>query len=323
MRKNLKLTSVLLCLLLFSGCKDQPQKEEQGVYGTFMNMKPTEIPILLSPELIASSLDEYNGTFSPDGEEFYFTTNTPKKGIICYTRLDENGQWIEPKVASFSGKYSEYDPLFSPDGKRLYFSSERPPNEENTSGKTNIWFVEKLSNTWSNPKYLALERTGVYYSSITNNGEIYFNIWATGDMYKASYTTNGYEIETLADVLNSENGEGDPFISPEEDYIIFRGYNNSLGQGDLFISYKIGESWTVPENLGEPINSIAHEMCPYVTLDGRFLIFSSDRITKQYSPNADENLEGIREKHHTIDNGELNVYYISADFIEEKRKKYE
>ena len=43
----------------------------------------------------------------------------------------------------------------------------------------------------------------------------------------------------------------------------------------------------------------------------------------KYSAKADENVEEVREKHTSLDNGQLNIYYMSADFIEEKRKKHE
>lgn len=142
-------------------------------------------------------------------------------------------------------------------------------------------------------------------------------------MYRALNTPDGYKVEALPEVLNSSNGEGDPFVSPDEDYIIYRGYNNSLGRGDLYISYNINGDWTAPENLGEPINSSAHEMCPYVTVDGKYFIFSSSRIAEEYEFTATENLNAAKNKHHSKDNGELNIYYMSADFIAEKRKKYE
>ncbi|KAA3628464.1 MAG: hypothetical protein DWQ02_19305 [Bacteroidetes bacterium] len=319
--------SVLLSLTYFSlfilGCQ-QPSSSSEGavVAGEFMSMSPTAQPRLLAPELLASSLTEYNGTFNPEGDEFFFTTNTPSKGIICYTTLGADDQWTEPKVAEFSGTFSEYDPLFSPDGKRLYFSSERPLPENEKNTYTNIWYVERTGESWSEPVYVDLKGFGNYYSSITNSGNIYFNVWNNGDMFKAVPGEDGYEVERLPDVLNSDNGEGDPFVSPDEDYIIFRGYNNSLGNGDLFISFFIDGQWTVPENLGEPINSQYHEMCPYVTTDKQYFIFASSRLKEKYSSNGGGSVEGLRSKHQTFDNGDQNIYYMSAGFIEQMKEKH-
>jgi hypothetical protein len=170
--------------------------------------------------------------------------------------------------------------------------------------------------------HLDLGEEGCYYSSLTNTGDLYYNRWDTGDMYKAKKQEQDYISELLPSVLNSSNGEGDPFISPDEDYIIFRGYNTSLGAGDLYISYHIDGTWTEPENLGEPINSSRHEMCPYVTADGQYFIFASARITEPYASESNESLVGVRSKHQSMDNGQLNIYYISADFIAEGKKKY-
>lgn len=316
---------LFLFILVFSffGCQQQSSNpEELEVEGEFMNMIPTIQPQLLVPELLASSLTEYNGTFNPEGDEFFFTTNTPSRGIICYTRMGPDGQWMEPKVAGFSGTYSEYDPLFSPDGNRLYFSSQRPIPENDKNTYTNIWYVERAGDSWSEPVYVDLNGYGNYYSSITNSGNIYFNVWNNGDMFKAIPAGDGYEVERLPDVLNSDEGEGDPFISPDEDYIIFRGYKNSLGNGDLFISFNIDGQWTVPENLGEPINSQYHEMCPYVTIDKQYFIFASSRLKDKYPAIGGGNVKELRSKHQTFDNGDQNIYYMSAGFIEEMKEKY-
>lgn len=318
--KSLKILTTILLMVFASSCSKQVVEK---VNGPFLGMKPTQSPLLLAPDLIASSLDEYNGTFSADGKEFFFTTNTPAQGIISNVKMDDKGNWSKATIASFSGEFSEYDPLFSPLGDKLFFTSERPRSKTDSSGKTNIWYINKQDSSWGEPQYLDLGMPGAYYSSITNKGTIYFNVWDTGDMYRAVQTGSNYEVERLSDTLNSSNGEGDPFISPEEDYIIFRAYNNSLGRGDLFISYKIGENWTAPENLGEPINSNYHEMCPYVTPDGKFFIFSSNRIEQAYPSKAESSLAETRKKHQTMDNGALNIYYLSADFIKEKRRKYE
>jgi Tol biopolymer transport system component len=309
--------------LFLSGCKPEPiQTSDLNITGKYLNMTPSEVPQLLAPDLLASSLTEYNGTFNPEGDEFFFTTNTPSKGIICYTQMGGDGAWSTPKVAGFSGIFSEYDPLFSPDGNRLYFSSERPipQNAENTY--SNIWYVDRNGKSWSEPVYIDLNGYGNYYSSITNSGVIYFNVWNKGDMFKAIPGDSTFTVERLPDVLNSDNGEGDPFISPQEDYIIFRGYNNSLGNGDLFISFLVNGQWTSPENLGEPINSKYHEMCPYVTVDGKYFIFSSSRLKEKYKASGESSVQELRAKHQTYDNGDQNIYYMSADFIESLREKY-
>lgn len=288
-----------------------------------MGMQATDAPKLLYPELLSSSINEYNGTFSPDGQAFYYTTNTPEKGIITYTEMDAEGNWEKPKIAFFSGEFSEYDPIFSPDGQRLYFTSERPASLTDSSGKTNIWFIEKADSSWSEPQLLPLSRNGVYYSSFTRSGNLYLNVWDTGDMYKVEIGDTTHSLSALDTVLNSSNGEGDPFISPDEDYLIYRGYNNSLGRGDMYISFNIDGSWTAPENLGAPINSAAHEMCPYVTVDGKFFIFASARIRDSLDTQPGMDIAEVEAKYRSRDNGRTNIYYISADFIAERRKKYE
>ncbi|MCI4671505.1 MAG: hypothetical protein MRZ79_25405 [Bacteroidia bacterium] len=313
-----RISIFILILFIFGACSQQNQPSPENKLGVFMGMTPTQTPRLLAPTLIASSLDEYNGSFSPDGKEFFFTTNAPNKAYISYTRMNKDGSWTEPKLAPFSGTHSEYDPLFSPDGQRVYFSSERPTSDSAEGGKTNIWYVEKGSN-WKNPVHIPLTGKGDYHSSVTKDGKIYFNVWETGDLYVASPSDSGYQVERLPSILNTSSGEGDPFISPDEDYLIYRGYNKSLGRGDFYISFKEGENWTEPQNLGKPFNSERHEMCPNISPDGKFFIFSSSRQLVPYDSITNLSLKNIRLKHQSPDNGQLNNYYISADFLKNLR----
>lgn len=316
------------CLLLLSmlfGCKQPAQEaaattQSQGP-GAWLGMQPTDTPTLLAPELLASSLDEYNSAFSPDGSVFYFTSNTPASGMIAYTIMDEFGHWTEPQIAGFSGEHSEYDPLLSPDGKLLYFSSERPTGDSATENRTNVWKVDATTAFFGTPERVPLTGQGDYHSSIASNGNIYFNVWNTGDLYKAVPTDSGYATERLPVVLNSTNGEGDPFIAPDESYLIYRGYNNSFGQGDLYISFNNNGTWTTPQNLGEPINSSAHEMCPNITPDGRFFLWASGRLAEKYPSEPETTLAASRAKHASGDNGSLNIYYQSADFIQDLKAK--
>lgn len=310
-------------LLCFVGCNQSTESSKVIVQDPFFGVIPESTPKLLAPELLASPTEEYNGTFSPDGREFYYTTDIPENAFITFTELMPDNTWSEPKVASFSGKYSDYDPIFSPDGSRLYFSSSRPePDNKNSKN----WYVDRTDTGWSEPKQIVLtgKENGEYYSSATKNGILYFNIWSTGDLFKATPTDSSYLVEKLPEIINGGADKGDPFISPDEDYLIYRGYGEeSLGRGDFFISFNIDGQWTRPENLGEPINSAAHEMCPYVTPDGKLFIFASARITDKVAMNPLEPISKVHDKFRSYNNGRPNIYYISANFIEEMRKKHE
>ena len=312
--------ALLLALSFSISCSDNPDQETAVAYGPFLGMQPTDTPTLLAPDLLASSLVEFNGTFTPDGKTFFYTSDIPNHGIIAFTEMKEDGSWSPPAVAPFSGAHSEYDPIFSPDGKRLYFSSRRPTELYENKNKSNIWWVEKKGDSWSDPTLIPLAEQDVYYNSLSKSGNLYFNIWSNGKIFKASPNGTDYQVDTLPNILYTHGKVADPFISPTEDYLIFRGYGeDSFGRGDLFISFQINGQWTTRQNLGEPINGKGQESCPYVTTDGKFLIFSSSRQKMPYQPKPQQVLSELQEQHNTYDNGELNIYYISTGFIEKLR----
>ncbi len=177
-----------------------------------------------------------------------------------------------------------------------------------------------MGEDWSAPKRVVLTGTGDYYSSLTNLGSIYFNTWNDGKMLRAIPTDVGYDIEQLPDAIFSGSYTGDPFISPAGDYLIFRAYyDEGFGRGDLYISFNINDEWTKPENLGPTVNSSAHEICPYVTSDGKMFIFSSDKLTQSEDGAS---LQDQQRRINTYDNGNSNVYYMSASFIEQMRQAH-
>ena len=119
--------------------------------------QPTQTPQQLEPELfepgvVSTGLDELNAVFSPDGQELYYSINTPRNGlgVIVVSRRRSNG-WSSPEVVPFSGRYSEYDPYFSPDGSRLFFISNRPTDPSGEDSDWNIWAVDRRGSEWSEP----------------------------------------------------------------------------------------------------------------------------------------------------------------------------
>jgi len=87
----------------------------------------------------------------------------------------------------------------------------------------------------------------------------------------------------LDNTVNSEMHDWDACISPDETYIIFSSMNrkDTHGTQDLYISFRTKEGyWTNAKNMGPSVNSEYDEICPSVTLDGKYLFFTSRRRGK-------------------------------------------
>lgn len=83
--------------------------------------------------------------------------------------------------------------------------------------------------------------------------------------------------------VDTENNEGAGTLTPDGRFIVFTkcaGVDGSYGDGlrglgscDLFISRRLGDRWTKPENLGAPVNSRHWESQPSMGSDGRTLYY--------------------------------------------------
>ncbi len=85
--------------------------------------------------------------------------------------------------------------------------------------------------------------------------------------------------KSISDKINTTANEGTCSISADGRTLVFTSCDgkNSLGSCDLYISKKVGEEWTTPENLGGSVNTPFWEAQPSLSNDGRVLYFSSDR----------------------------------------------
>lgn len=83
--------------------------------------------------------------------------------------------------------------------------------------------------------------------------------------------------------VNTSDNEGAGTLTPDGRFIVFTkcaGVDGTYGKGvkgmgscDLFISRRIGDRWTPPENLGPPVNTRDWESQPSMGSDGRTLYF--------------------------------------------------
>ena len=235
---------------------------------------------------------EFGSVISPDGRVIYFgVDHGDRQHKIWRSIRGEDGKWQPAKVFLGDAQYRYFDPFLHPSGKRLYFLSNRPhPSKPVNPEDTDIWFVERAGDKWSDPQWLGppVNTTArEFFVSFSDDGTIYFssNIAAVGtksptnfDIYAAQPLDDGFHApRRLGSGVNTGAYEADVFVARDESYVIFATTRRSgFGRGDLFISFK-GEDgrWQRAVNMGESINTEGNELCPFVTHDGSTFLFTS------------------------------------------------
>ncbi|MEM0997649.1 MAG: hypothetical protein AAGN35_11235 [Bacteroidota bacterium] len=336
----MKKIAFLLSLLFAIGCNapsETPTNSGGDTVPTSLPEGPLlgetagDTPTIFAPGFISTLDNELNGLFSPDGKEFYYSLDAPRGDfrVIAVSQQDAEGRWSEPRVADFSGKYSDVDPQMTPDGQRIYFCSRRPRTPGDTLPRDyDIWYVDRQAVSWGEAVRLGAtvntERNDWYCSS-TAGGNLYYATWdderKTDDIFRVVVSEKGLERENIGGGVNTPFAEFDPFIAPDESYLIFAGYRPDAGFGgiDLYISYRVDGAWSEAQNLGPEINSGGKDYCPWVTTDGQYFFFTSMRTETAYPGSETVTLAGLRTKMRSMDNGLGNVYWVKADFIERMR----
>ncbi|MEQ8879593.1 MAG: ankyrin repeat domain-containing protein, partial [Cyclobacteriaceae bacterium] len=246
---------------------------------------------IYAPNFISTEAHEFGSVFSDDGQEFYYAVEKDNGPVIRYSALID-GEWSQPETILSHEKYGYNDPFLSPDESRLYFISKRTLDGMDAKGDHDIWYVEKKEEGWSEPINAGSNINSddnEYYISFTATGTMYFasNVNAPEerkrydqDIYYSAYKNGEFqEAVRLGDSINTENYEADVFIAPDESYLIFCSTRpEGLGRGDLYISFrKADHSWTRAVNMGETVNTEHHELCPFVTADGKYILYTSNQ----------------------------------------------
>jgi hypothetical protein len=252
---------------------------------------PLLIPETFAPDIISKKEEsEFGSVFNSDATEFFYGVDVNGKSEIRYTYL--NGEhWSDPEIILVHEEYGYNDSFLSPYEKRLYFISPRALDGVGGPKDHDIWYVEKRDNGWSDPVNAGnnINSDGnEYYMSFTNDGTMYFasNINAPEDrkhdydIYSSKNIDGVFQEKiSLGDSINTMHYEADVYIDPNEAYMIFCAIRpGGLGRGDLYISFrKPDDTWTRSRNLGQPINTEHHELCPFVSKDGKYLFYTSDQ----------------------------------------------
>ena len=273
---------------------------------------------LYLPGVVNTGLFEMNSSFSKSGDVFYYSIADPFQNfnaIVSVKKIDN--KWENPEIVNFSGQYSDFDPFISYGGDRMYFCSRRPLHKNDKSGDANIWFVEKEEGEWGNP--VALDSIinsdyDEYYVSVSQLGTVFFSSTRPNGVGMWDiYYSDSRRIMNAGERINSIYREWDPFIAPDESYIIFTSDRpDGFGGGDLYISFKnIDGEWNIPVNLGEEVNTSDYEYCPYISSDGKYLYFSRfGGSSFPYKSDIKRSYTDLKMRLNSTDNGLGSIYRI-------------
>ena len=192
---------------------------------------------------------------------------------------------------------------------------------------TDNWIVERTETGWGEPKNLGppfnSEKNDLY-PTLSRTGDLYFASDRDGgwDTYISKYENGEYtKPQKLSNAINSEFGDWDACLAPDESYIVF-----NMGDGDVPPEYHVSfrnedDEWSKAIKFDERINipndnGYAMSLSP----DGKYLFFMSIlpiRLSELYSgPTTYQEILNTATSH---ENGNSNIYWIDAKIIDEFR----
>ena len=272
----------IFCTTVVVSCASS-QSSSQKRSSTWGMSSPGPEPQVFAPDVISMpNRFEFGSVVTRDGQTIYFAVENGRYSEIQSISFVGN-RWGPPRSVVGRPSFSANDPFLSPDERRLYFITKVGEHYD-------IAFVERESidsESWGSPQFAPApinSDANEYYISFTKAGDLVFasdrNATTRGDfdIYVArNRGKNPALLERFGQAINGPGYEADAFIDPDERFVIFSSNRRGgRGRGDLYISFASANGWSQAISMGDSINTKGHQLCPFVTADGRFLFYTSD-----------------------------------------------
>ena len=201
--------------------------------------------------------------------------------------------------SAVNSEFSELNPVISPDGRTLYFGRKNHPanrygvkGSETISGSQDIWFSEKVGDTWSTARRLSEVLNRDQYNTILSISPDGQTILLKGAYVNGTYETRGFSISNkttagwtvpvkvaIPGYEQMSKGKNEYAYLTMDGKAILLAFSRKKNSedDDLWVSFFEEGQWTRPLELGEEINTKYSETTPFLSADGKTLYFSSDR----------------------------------------------
>lgn len=261
---------------------------------------PREIKIVNLGENVNSIYPEYSPAIRIDESAIYFTSrrlrpDSSNLGLIdpvdgmyyedIYVSFNDNGVWSEPRQLNISTSGNEATLNLSVDGKTLFIY--KGEEDEGTLYESRLVSDSAGIEEWSKPKRLGSnintkarethvtispdERT-LYFTSDREGGEGGMDIY----FCRLLPTGKWADAVNMGPRINTKFNEDGVFMHPDGKTLYFSSNGHpSIGGYDIVFATKSDTGWTVPENMGYPVNSVDDDIFFVTTPDGKRAYFSS------------------------------------------------
>ncbi len=327
------LISIISCMGIL-GCTGDKAESFPELSGPYLGQKlPGDSAELFAPGVVSTSLISRDMAIMPDGKEIYFSTATPGYRYCSIMMTKEiNGKWTEPEAVPFSNpEYMFIEPCITPDGRKMFYITNMPL-EQDKEGHSDIWAVDRVGDSWGEPYNLGspFNTPGAEtFPSVTNDGTLYFTRVDPGAaveyIFRSKLVDGKYqEPEKLPEEVNCGTNRFNAFVAHDESYIIVptMGMEDSRGGIDYYIVFRDkDDNWSEPINIGDKINTpSSQEYTSYVTRDNKYFFFKSSKynidINSVKEPITIGKLTAFLDQ---PENGNTDIYWIKADFINDLR----
>ncbi|MES2761181.1 MAG: hypothetical protein V4677_03200 [Bacteroidota bacterium] len=229
----------------------------------------------------------YRGERSMGGKQILPNRVDEKNGIyfedIMIAHKNERNNWTEPiPITSINTNGHDAVVHISHDGQKLFIY-------RNVGVGSGDIFISKLdganwtipekvkginSNFWEGSVCLSPDEKIIYFSSERQGG------FGGRDIYFAQMMPDGSwgNVKNLGPEINTKDDEDAPFIHSDGKTLFFAstGYN-TMGGYDIFRSELKQGKWTMPYNVGKPVNTKQDDKFYVVSSDGERGYYSSEK----------------------------------------------
>lgn len=246
------------------------------------------VPVISADESIM--IFTYRGAKSTGGRQNEYAEPDPKgqyyEDVFQSVKLGGES-WSEPERIGENINTHGHDAslALSANGQKLFIYKD-------TEGASGDLYVSELEGyTWSVPVALdSTINTAAWEGNMSLSADeqtLYFASEREGglggrDIYKSKRNENGSwgKAENLGPKINTPYDDESPFIHPDGKTLFFSSQGHqSMGGYDIFRTLAISDtSWTMPENIGYPINTTGDDRYYVVSADGERGYYSSQKI---------------------------------------------